>query len=50
MGNVLHDLETGMGPGIMVLQESGSLVLWFASGRSSLQLSVTEEWSELMAL
>jgi hypothetical protein len=36
--NVLYGLQTGMGPGIIVLQEKGFL-LWPDSGNSSLQLS-----------
>jgi len=38
-GNVLHGIQTGMGPGIVVLQEKGCLLLWPDSGNSSLQLS-----------
>ena len=38
--NVLHGLQTGMGPGVIVLQEKGCLLLWPDSGNSSLQLSV----------
>jgi len=37
--NVLHSLQTGMGPGVIVLQEKGCLLLWPDSGNSSLQLS-----------
>jgi len=37
--NVLHGLQTGMGPGFTVLQEKGCLLLWPDSGNSSLQLS-----------
>jgi len=37
--NVLHGLQTGMGPGIIALQEKGSLLLWPDSGNLSLQLS-----------
>ena len=37
--NVLHDLQTGMGPGVNVLQEKGCLLLWPDSGNSTLQLS-----------
>jgi len=36
---VLHGLETGMGPGVVMLQEKGCLPLWPDSGNSSLQLS-----------
>lgn len=35
---VLHDLQTGMGPGVM-LQEKGYLLFWPDSGSSSIQLS-----------
>jgi len=37
--NVLHGLQTGMGPGVIALQEKGCLLLWPDSGNSSLQLS-----------
>ena len=37
--NVLHGLQTGMGPGVILLQEKGCLLLWPDSGNSSLQLS-----------
>ena len=37
--NVLYGLKTGMGPGVIVLQEKGCLLLWPDSGNSSLQLS-----------
>ena len=37
--NVLHGLETGMGPGVIVLQGKGCLLLWHDSGNTSLQLS-----------
>jgi len=37
--NVLHGLQTGMGSGVIVLQEKGCLLLWPDSGNSSLQLS-----------
>ena len=36
---MLHGLQTGMGPGVVVLQEKGCLLLWPDSGNSSLQLS-----------
>jgi len=38
--SVLHGLQTGMGPGLIMLQEKGYLLLWPDSGNSSLQLSV----------
>jgi len=34
--SVLHRLQTGMGPGFIVLQEKSSLLLWSDSGNSSL--------------
>jgi len=37
--NVLHGLHTGMGPGVIVLQQKGCLLLWPDSGNSSLQIS-----------
>jgi len=37
--NVLHGLQTGMGPGVIMLQEKACLLLWPDSGNSSLQLS-----------
>ena len=37
--NVLHGLRTGMGPAVIVLQETGCHRLWPDSGNSSLQLS-----------
>jgi len=37
--NVFHGLQTGMGPGVIVLQGKGWLLLWPDSGNSSLQLS-----------
>jgi len=37
--NVLHGLQTGIGPGVIVLQEKGCLLVWPDSGNSSLQLS-----------
>jgi len=37
--SVLHGLQTGMGPGVIVLQEKGCLLLWPDSGNLSLQLS-----------
>ena len=37
--NVLHGLQTGMGSGVVVLQEKGCLLLWPDSGNSSFQLS-----------
>jgi hypothetical protein len=37
--NVLHGLQTGMGPGVIVLQDKGRLLLWLDSGNSSLQPS-----------
>jgi len=43
MDNVLHGLQTGMGPGIIVLQEKGSLLLRPDSGNSSLQLSQSRD-------
>ena len=36
--SVLHGLQTGMGPGVTVLQEKGCLLLWPDSGNSSLEL------------
>jgi hypothetical protein len=33
--NVLHGLQTGMGPGVIVLQEKGCLLLWPDSGNLS---------------
>jgi hypothetical protein len=39
IGNVLHGLQTGMGPGVVMLQEKGCLLLWPDSGNLSLQLS-----------
>ena len=39
IGNVLHSLQTGMGPGIITLWEKGCLLLWPSSGSLSLQLS-----------
>ena len=36
---VLHSLQTGMVPGIIMLQEKGCLLLWPDSGSSSLQLT-----------
>ena len=36
---MLHGLQTGMGPGVVVLQEKCCLLLWPDSGNSSLQLS-----------
>ena len=36
--NVLHGLQIGVGPGVIVLQEKGCLLLWPDSGNSSLQL------------
>ena len=38
--SVLHGLQTGMGPGVIMLQEKGCLLLWPGSGNSSLQLSI----------
>ena len=38
-----HGLQTGMGPGVIVLQEKGCLLLWPDSGKSSLQLSQRRE-------
>jgi hypothetical protein len=38
-GNVLHGLQTGMEPGVVVLQEKSCLILWPDSGNSRLQLS-----------
>ena len=37
--SVLHGLQTGMGPGIIMLQQKGFILLWPDSGNSSLQLS-----------
>ena len=37
--NVLHGLQTGMGPGVIVLKEKSCLLLWPGSGNSSFQLS-----------
>ena len=37
--SVLYGLQTGMGPGIIVLLEKGCLLLWPDSGNSRLQLS-----------
>ena len=37
--NMLHGLQTGMGPGVILLQEKGCLLFWPDSGNSSLQLS-----------
>jgi len=37
--SVLHGLQTGMGPGIIMLQQKGYILLWPDSGNSSLQLS-----------
>ena len=39
MGDVLHNLQNGLGPGIVMLQERVCLLLWPESGSSSLQLS-----------
>ena len=39
LDNVLHSLQTGMGPGVIALQEKGCLLLWPDSVNSSLQLS-----------
>ena len=36
--SVLHSLQTGMGPGIIMLQVKGFLLLWPDSGNSSLYL------------
>jgi len=36
---MLHGLQTGMGPGIIMLQEKRCLLLWPDPGNSSLQLS-----------
>ena len=41
--NVLYGLQTGMGPGIIVLQEKRCLLLWPGSGNSSLLLSQRRE-------
>ena len=38
IGSVLHDLQTGTGPGVIVLKEKGSSLLWPDSGSLSLQL------------
>jgi len=35
----VHDLQTGMGPGVILLQDEGCLLLCPDSGNSSLQLS-----------
>jgi len=32
IGNVLHGLQTGMGPGVTVMREKGCLFLWTDSG------------------
>jgi len=37
--DVLHGLQTGMGPGVIMLQEKGCLLLWPDCGNLSLQLS-----------
>jgi len=37
--SVLDGLQTGMGPGVIMLKEKGCLLLWPDSGNSSLQLS-----------
>jgi len=37
--NVLHGLQTGMGPDVIMLREKGRLLLWPDSGNLSLQLS-----------
>jgi len=37
--NVFHGLQTGMGPGVIMLQEKSCLLLWPDSGTLSLQLS-----------
>jgi len=37
--SVLHVLQTGMGPVVITLQESGCLLLWPDSGNLSLQLN-----------
>jgi len=37
--NGLHGLQTGMGPGLFVLQEKDCLLLWPDFGNLSLQLS-----------
>jgi len=39
IGSVLHSLQTGMGPGIIVLQEKRVVLLWPDSGSLSLQLN-----------
>jgi len=39
IGNVLHWLQTGKGPGVVMLQEKGCLLLWPDSGNLSLQLN-----------
>jgi len=46
--NVLHSLQTGMGPGNIMLQEKGRLLLWSDSGNLSLQLSQRHNVAELM--
>lgn len=38
-GYVLHDLQTGMGSGFILLQKEGCFLLWPASGISRFQLS-----------
>jgi hypothetical protein len=39
LGNMLHGLQAGMRPGVIVLQENGCLLLWPDSANSALQLS-----------
>jgi len=39
IGNVLHDLQTGMGPVIITLQQKGCFLLWPDSGNLIIQLS-----------
>ena len=46
--NMLRGLQTGVGSGVIVLEEKGYLLLWPDSGNSSLQLSVAMLRSELM--
>jgi hypothetical protein len=43
--SVLHGLQTGVGPGVIMLQEEGCVLLWPDSGNLSLQGS---QRSELM--
>ena len=40
---MLHGLQTGMGPGVIVLPEKGCFLLWPDSGNSSLQLGQSRD-------